>query len=143
MSGVSVIRHLLANNAAVLAVVPASRIMAGALPLKTTLPAISVTQISGTPENLLRINEHGKMHADRVQVTWLFSGTQASPAGSGYPGVKALGQLILAACPSQRGTVNSVAVDSISPGSEGPDIFDDERSLYAQSRDFFVKWTGA
>lgn len=133
MSGVAVIRHLLANNAAVLAVVPATQIMAGVLPLNTPLPAISVMEISGTPDNRIKINETGKQHTERVQVTWLFSGT-------GYPGFKALGALILAACPSQRGTVNGVSVDSIIPQPTGPDIYDDERILYAQSRDFMVKW---
>ena len=141
MSGVAVIRHLLANAAAVTAVVPAARIMAGDLPLNTALPAISVTQISGMPHNTIRINESPKLHTDRVQVTVLVKGPQGTPAGLGYPGVKALLKLVLAACPSQRGTVNGIAVENITPDMEGPDLSDDATALYSQSRDFLVRFT--
>ena len=143
MSGVAVIRYLLANNAPVLAVVPAARIMAGDLPLNTTLPAISVMQISSIPYNFLRINEANKLHTDRVQVSVLFKGPQGTSAGTGYPGVRALLRLVLAACPSQRGTVNGIVCDSIVPDLEGPDLYDDATALYSASRDFIVKWIGA
>ena len=46
MSGVIAIRSLLANNAAVLVVVPASKIMAGVIPIDTVLPAIGISHIS-------------------------------------------------------------------------------------------------
>ena len=143
MSGVAVIRHLLANNAGVLAVVPATSIEAGDLPLKAVLPGISVKQIVSVPYNQIRTNEAGKVHTDHVQVTWLFKGPQGTPAGTGYPGVKAMGLLVLAACPSQRGTVNGIAVDSIVPSPEGPDVSDAETDLHSCSRDFTVKWIGA
>lgn len=140
MSGVSVIRALLAAYAPVTAVVPATRIMAGVLPQATAMPAIAVTQVSSRPFNLLRTNEPNKLHTDRVQVTVLCKGTQGTPVGAGYPGVKALLRLVLAACPSQRGTVNGVAVDSITPDIEGPDLYDDAADLHSCSRDFLVKW---
>ena len=140
MSGVAVIRHLLAANAAVYAVVARESIVAGDLPLNTVLPGISVKQISSVPHNLVNTNEANKLHTDRVQVTWLF---KAPPAGTGYPGVKAMGRLVLAACPGQRGTVNGIAVDSIQPGAEGPDVSDPVEALYSCSRDFIVKWIGA
>lgn len=143
MSGVAVIRYLLANNAPVVAVVPATRIVAGDLPLNTILPAISITQVSSVPMNLLRINEAAKMHTDRVQVSVLFKGPQGTPSGTGYPGVKALLLLVLAACPSQRGTVNGIAVDSIIPDLAGPDLYDEATALYSGSRDFMVRWIGA
>ena len=137
MSGVAVIRSLIAGNTAVLAVVPATRIVAGDLPLNTVLPAISIMQISSIPRNDIRVNETPKLHTDRVQVSVLFKGT---PAGAGYPGVKAMMKLVLAACPSQYGTVNSVAVMGIEPDAEGPDLYDDATALYSCSRDFFVRW---
>ena len=140
MSGVNVIRYLLAHQAGVLAVVPASRIMAGALPVNTVLPAILVTQISSVPYNLLRTNEANKMHTDRVQASVLFKGVGE---GAGYPGLKAMMKLVLAACPGQRGTVNGVVVDSITPGLEGPDLYDDAVGVYSQSRDFLVRWIAA
>jgi len=140
VSGVYVIRALLANAAAVTSVVPATRIMAGDLPLNTVLPAIAVTQISSVPMNLLKINDSPKMHTDRVQVTVLFKGSEGTPSGTGYEGAKALLKLVLAACPSQRGTVNGFAVDSIIPDIEGPDLSDDTTALYSQSRDFIVRY---
>ena len=140
MSGVAVIRYLLANAAAVTAAVPATRIMAGDLPLNTVMPAIAVTEISSVPLNTIRVNESPKLHTERVQVSVLFKGPQGTPAGTGLPGVKALLKLVLAACPSQRGTVNGIAVDSIVPDVEGPDLSDDATALYSQSRDFIVKY---
>lgn len=131
MSGVYVIRYLLANAAAVTAVVPVTRIKNGVIPLNTTLPAISVTQISSVPYNTIRINETPKMHTDRVQVTCL---------STDYAQIKSLLALVLAACPSQCGTVNSVSVDSITPESEGPDLYDQATNIHEGSRDFIVKW---
>jgi len=142
MSGVSVVWYLLKTNSPVLAVIPATRIVSGDLPLNTVLPAISVMQISSIPYNLIRINQANKVHTDRVQVSALFKGPQGSPAGTGYPGVKAMMRLILAACPNQRGTVNSISVDSITPLGGGPDLFDDATALYSASYDFSVKWIG-
>ena len=137
-SGVAVVRYLLATNAGVLAVVPAARIMAGDLPLNTVIPAIAVTQIDSIPYNAIRTNETPKLHTDRVQVTVF---RKASPDDAGYPGLKSLLNLVLAACPSQRGSVNGIAVDSISPDLEGPDLPIPELSIFTRSRDFIVKFS--
>ena len=117
--------------------------MAGDLPLNTVMPAIAVTQVDSIPHNFIRTNEALKMHTDRVQVSVLFKGPEGSPAGTGYPGVRALLKLVLAACPSQRGTVNNIVVDSITPDIEGPDLQDAATALYSGSRDFIVRWIGA
>lgn len=143
MSGVQVIRHLLANSAAVTAVVPATRITAGDLPINTTMPAIAITQISGMPRLTLAMTEPNRLNTDRVQVSVLFKGSAATPAGTGYPGVKALLVLVIAACPNQNGTINSVGVDSILPDIVGPDLQDDDSGLFSQSVDFIVKWRSA
>ncbi len=140
MSGVAVVRYLLANNAAVIAVVPAARIMAGDLPLNTVMPAIAITQISSVPRNIISMNPAKVQHTDRVQVSVLFKGPQGTPAGTGYPGVRAMLKLVLAACPNTRGTVGSVDVDSIIPDLEGPDLQDDATALYSGSRDLIVRW---
>lgn len=141
MSGVRVIRYLLANNANLTAVIPATRIMAGNIPLNTALPAISVTQIDSVPLNLIRTNEANKVHTDRVQVTAFYNDPTGSPSGTGYPGLKAAMVLILAACPSQYATVNGISVLSIQPQSEGPDFQEDK--VHSSSRDFIVRWVGA
>ena len=67
MSGVAIIRALLAANSAVLAAVPSSKIMAGVIPLGTVLPAISIAQISGTTRNTI------SMTAAKTQGERLFS----------------------------------------------------------------------
>ncbi len=140
MSGVKVIRFLLANAAAVTAVVPATRIRAGDLPIDTVLPAIAIEQISSVPQLTLSMTDPNRMHVDRVQVTAFVKGPQGDPSGDGYPGVRTILDLVMAACPNQNGSVNSVTVDSIIVDSEGSDLQDDATSLYYCSRDFIVKW---
>lgn len=146
MSGVIVIRHLLATNAALIAALGAgppaasARIMAGDLPLNVVLPAISIAQVSSMPRNTVKMNEKSVQHTDRVQVSVLVKATQASPPGSGYPGVRALLKLVLAACPHTHGIVNGIEVDSILPDIEGPDLSDDTVAFYSGSRDFIVRY---
>lgn len=138
MSGVAVVRYLLANNAGVLAVVPATRIKSGDLPLNTPMPAIAVTQVSSVIQRGIRANETPRVHVDRVQVT-VYRADE--PADRGYPGLKTLLDLVLAACPSQYGTVNGVSVQSILPDIEGPDIPIPDISIFTRSRDFIVRWS--
>lgn len=139
MSGVAVVRYLLANSAPFIAQIPATRITAGDLPLNIGLPACSVKLISGTPRNTVAMTESPRLHTDRVQVSFL---TADEPVGRGYPGIKALQALALTACANQSGTVNGVAVDSILPDVEGPDLTDDASKIRQGSRDFIVKWRG-
>ena len=143
MSGVIVIRYLLKQSSAVTAVIPAANIMAGVLPLGTVLPGISLSQITSLPFNFIKTNEANKMHTDRVQVSVILKTEQGSPQGKGWPGVKAALKLILAACPSQRGTVNGIAVDSIVPDIEIIHDEDPVDNTIEGSRDFIVKWIGA
>jgi len=131
MSGVSAIWYLLKTNAPVIAVVPAERIKAGDLPLNTVLPAISVTQVDSVPLNQLQINETPKVHVDRVQVSVLVKVESTS---------RSLLKLVLAACPSQYGSVNGISVLGITPDIEGPDFSDESVPIYTGSRDFFVRW---
>lgn len=133
MSGTAVIRYLLANAVAVTAVVPAARIRAGELPINTELPGIAVTSISGQPLNFIR-NPSRQTITERVQVNVL---------AHSYPTVKQVLALVLAACPSQRGTVNGVAVIDIVPDFVGPDLYAESINMHSQSRDFFVRWTTA
>lgn len=142
MSGVSAVRYLLANNGPLTAVVPAAKIFAGVVPLNTVLPAISVTQVSGVPNLTVAMTEAGKIQTERVQVTVLVKGAQATPPGTGYGGQKSIMRLVLAALPNQSGTVNTVKVDSILPDGEGPDLFDDASGVYEQGRDFIVRFHG-
>lgn len=140
MSGVAVIRYLIANDADVLAVVPATRIIAGDLPLKTAAPAIAITQVSSAQLKTIRPNETPKLYTERVQVTVI---RKASPHDDGYPGLQSLLALVEAACPCQYGSVNGVSVYSITPEGQGPDLPIPELSLFTRSMDFFVNWAQA
>lgn len=137
MSGVAVIRTLLAADVTLTAVVPATKIMAGDLPMNTSLPAISVKQISSVPYNAIKVNDTNKLHTDRVQVNVF---VKEDAAGGGYPTLGAILTLVLAACPSQRGTVGGVALEAITPGHEGPDFYIDQLSAVTRSRDFIVRY---
>lgn len=132
MSGVAIARYLLANSAALLAVVPAGRIVAGVLPLGTVFPAIGVTQISGNQRNTVAGSEAKKLVTDRVQVTVL---------ATTYPQQKALLALVRAALPATRGAINGFTCDSIETGPEGPDLFSVDPVFYEQSQDFLVRFT--
>lgn len=137
MSGVAIIRYLLAHDATVLASVPATRIMAGVLP-QGTLPALAVSQVSVVP--LLDVRAATQLRTERVQVTAVVKGQDSEPLGGGYPAVKALLRKVVAACPNQRTTINGAIVDSISLDLEGPDQVDLDADLFSLNVDFIVRW---
>jgi hypothetical protein len=138
---VAVVRYLLANNAAVLAVVPAVRIVAGDVTINSPMPALSIMEISSVPFLTVAMDGPKLLHTERVQVTALLKGTEATPVGQGYPGVKALLNLVLSACKNVHGTVGAIPdVDSVLPDIEGPDLSDAAIGLYTGSRDFIVKF---
>lgn len=132
MSGVAIVRALLADDAALTAAVPAARIFAGAIPLNTPLPAISITQASGRQRNTVAMNEAKRMVTERVQVT---------VCAKSYPLQKAILALARAALPVSRGTVNGFECDSVLPDAEGPDLYDPTAVIYEQSQDFFVRFS--
>lgn len=129
MSDVRAVRYLLANNATLIAQVPAARIVIGVLIQDTALPAISVTHVSTVRPQM--VNAASKLCVSRVQVTVM--------AGS-YATQKSVQALVRAALPRSRGSVNGVAVDSILIDTEGPD-FTDEAGLYMGSIDYRVTYT--
>lgn len=129
MSAVAIVRHLLANSSGLIAVVPASRIQAGVLPLNTTLPAISVTQISGQQHNNLAMASAQYLVTQRVQVTVL---------ATTYTQTKSILALIRAALPLSRGTHNGFLCDAVLPDTEGPDLYDHELLTHMSSVDYMV-----
>lgn len=131
VSGVIAIRSLLANDAALLALVPASKIMAGVIPLDTVLPAIGISHISTVERNTVAMNTAQVMATERVQVT---------VEAKSYADQKSILELVRKACPNTRGSVNGIAVDSILPEAAGPDLRDDDLLIFVQSRDFIVKF---
>jgi len=129
MAAVTAIRYLLANNANLIAAVPATRIMAGILPQNTAVPAIGITHVSTTRLNPVAAPSV-RFSTSRVQVTVI---------ATTYPSQKSILALVRAALPRSRGTVNGVNVDSILSDTEGPD-FTNDAGLYIGSADFIVRF---
>ena len=130
MSGVAVIRYMLANNAPLIAVVTADKIKAGVVPINTALPAISIRQISGVEMPMIK-RTGTQLVTERIQV---------SVHASSYLSQKTIIELIRSAITSTRGTVNSVVVDSITHDGDGPDLYYDEPDIFEQSIDFIVRF---
>lgn len=130
MSAVRAVRYLLANNANLIAVVPATKIMAGVIPLNTVLPAISVSEISSIENTTVAMVP--TLMTSRVQVTVM---------AKTYATQKSILELVRLALPVSRGTVDTIAVDSIIPEGAGPDLRDDDAGIFIQSRDFIVRFT--
>jgi hypothetical protein len=135
MSSVGAVNYILSNAAALLLQVPATRILSGPVPQDTTLPAISVRQVSGVESDFKPVAPTSPpFTADRVQVT-VYAST--------YAAKKTILRLVRDALHGQRGSFNSIGVDSIVVDGEGPDLDDLNARIYEQSRDFIVRWHGA
>lgn len=129
MSGVAIVRELLANNSHVVSITSAARVVAGILPQGAYLPALSVHQVGETEEPTLARNMPNKMIRERVQVTalakdWAVMKRLLKAADLG-PGVK-------------TGFVKGFKVCSILPEGVGPEIPPGDSEIYEQSRDFVV-----
>lgn len=131
MSGVAVVRHLLANNAAFVAEVPAARTFGGPIPQAAALPAVGVTLISGMPALPVANAGTKRLHTDRVQVT---------VHADDYAAKVTILSLAIAAIANRQGVTNGVDLDSILLDIEGPDLDDPGRKIFRRSRDFLVRW---
>jgi len=130
LSDVKAVRYLLANNAPLIAAVPAARVFAGLIPQGTTLPALAVSHIS-------TIRRHT---VPGSAVEFCTSRVQVTAHASTYASQKQVLALVRAALPRSRGTVNGVKVDAILSDIEGPDFRDDEAGIFMGSHDFIVKF---
>lgn len=111
MSGVAIIRARLVANAALIAVVPATNIRAGEVPLRSSLPWISIEQ-TGLEEHKNIEMTGALMQMERVEVN-ILSAT--------FPVQKIIERLVEAACQTFRGTVGAFSVDSILPDGKTAD----------------------
>ena len=128
---VEVVRYLLAHDAALLALVAADNIKAGALPLNIVLPAICVQEISLIQRRTASMTAGKVLATSRVQVTVIATSVSQQ---------KTILNLVRSACPNTRGIVNTVDVDSILPDQDGPDMRDLDATIFAQSKDFIVRF---
>lgn len=130
MSDVKAIRYLLANDTALTALVPSSRIKSD-LPQGVVLPAIEVSHISTTYRHTVASDGHDSCRS-RVQVT------VHAPS---RPMQKSILALVRTALPRMRGVVNGVQVDSILKDVIGPDLRNDDIDSFIGSQDFFITYT--
>jgi len=130
VSGVAVIRYLLANNASLTATVSADKIKPGLIPINTVLPAVSIRQISGREHQVIKRGSN-QLVSERIQIT-----AQAKT----YTEQKAIIALIRAALPGTHATVNGFTVDSLTYESDGPDLEYENPVIFEQSLDYFVKF---
>lgn len=131
MDGVAAMVKLLLAASEVTSLVPADRIRAGALPLGTALPAISVMSVSTTDRNGLA--KQAKRHvAERIQVTIM---------GGDYPTAKAIKRQVRRAAAYARPAVAGIENVVVLLEGAGPDFVDDESGIHMQTQDFGVTLT--
>lgn len=132
MSGINIINALLTADAAVTALVPATRIGAGVLPARTTLPAIGLAIISKVDRNIA--SPAAKVVVtERIQVTVM---------ANDYPAKQALLAAVRKACRDQHGTIATFAGVAVLTDGAGPDFQSEGGSgIYLQSQDFKVTYS--
>lgn len=128
MRAEAVINSLLLAATGVATVVGA-RIYPSRLPQNTTLPAIAYQVVSGTEITPIDAQAGYQLMRTRVQVTAM---------AKNYAEVKSAIEAVRLACLYKSGTIAGVKVLSITRDSVGPDLRDDELSIYIQSMDFIV-----
>lgn len=131
MSAVVAVRHLLANYPSLVAIVPAARIMLGLLPPKTTLPAISITQV-GNGAGFSELSKQSTTRRARVQVAL---------STDAYEHLDQILPLIRQAVARRRGDIAGVTVDSIVQDIEGPDEGEGSAEIFERSQDFIIRYS--
>lgn len=126
---VKIIRALLVADAALLALVPASRIVAGVLPQGVALPAIGIREISLVEEPRIDAQAPYTIVEARVEVM---------VAASTYAAKVAVRDAMRIAANYERGTIAGAAVISVRRTGNGPDGDDAEAEFYTQTVDFKV-----
>jgi hypothetical protein len=134
VSGVAIIRELLARDPAVVVMVPADRIVAGLLKQGSPIPALTAHQVGDTEAETTARNLSLRMMRERVQVTALAKDwvtmkkiIKAASLGGGV----------------YTGTVLGFKVCSVLPLGANGEIPPGEDGIYEQSRDFMVTFLEA
>lgn len=123
------IHALLAQAAGLTALVPVERIYPHPLLQGEQLPALVVEHVSTVPLLTLDATAGFGLMQSRIQVTAL--------AGD-YPALKDVLEQVRIACNYQRGVIAGTRVNSVVRDVVGPDLTDDDRSVFHQSIDFIV-----
>lgn len=131
MDGVAAVRSALVADATLTGLVPASRIVAGALSQGVGLPAIALESISKTDRNILDPGTTRHV-SERVQVTVL---------AANYPSQKAVLRAVRHAAGDKFPTVTGVANVTIHTDGAGPDLISEDASIRIGTQDFRVTYT--
>lgn len=126
---VEVIRELLVGDAAVTAISPADRTMAGTIRQGTELPALSIVHISTVPIGAIDAQAEYNLVTSRIQVTAM---------AKDYPDVKTLLGAVRKACNYERGSLAGIEVASIVRDTVGPDQENPDAGICMQTMDFKV-----
>jgi len=133
MSAIKITRALLVADAALTALVPANRIVAGVPAQGVALPLIALTEISRVDRNLVTGAASARVTA-RVQVTVM---------ATSYPAQKTLLGAVRHAARSKVGTLSGVSNAAVHLDGTGPDFMDSETKIYQQGQDFMVSFNEA
>lgn len=140
MSGVAIVRALLAAHAPLTALVPAGKIYAGVIPQNVALPAISVTEVGNNEQTTTARNLATKMIRERVQVTLLVKETADT---AGYALLKRALKAAALGPGMHTGQVLTYKVRSVMDQGTNPEIPVGDDRIYEQSRDFMVTFIEA
>lgn len=132
MSGVAIIRELLATWTPLTALVPAARVYAGQAPQGAVMPAVSVSEVGVRERPTVARRTQGKTSTARVQVTVLTKD---------YPSMKAAIKAAALGPGVHTGTVKGYSVKSVEQDGIGPEIPPAEDGIFEQSRDFLVTFS--
>ena len=131
MSAIKIIRSLLVADAALIALVPASRVVAGIPPQSMALPLIALTEVSRVDRNLIKGSATSRS-TSRVQVTVM---------AASYPAQKTLLAAVRHAARDKVGTLSGLSDASVHLDGTGPDFMDTDTAIYQQGQDFRVSFT--
>ena len=123
-----VIKTLLLGDAGVMALV-GGRVSPSRMPQNTPMPAIVYEFISETELSPIDAQAGFQIMRSRVQVTAM---------GKNYADVKNVIEAVRMSCLYKSGVIAGVKVLAITRDLMGPDLRDDDLTLYIQSIDFLV-----
>lgn len=130
MNGVAAVWQLLTGDAPLLALVPASRIMAGVLPQGSALPAIAITPVSSV--DMQTHDEPGERFVtDRVQVTVM---------AATFPSLQAVLRAVKRAGDAKRPSVPGIDGAVCRTDGQGPWFMDEAASIHMMTQDFRVSY---
>ena len=133
MSAIKIIRALMVADAALVALVPSNRTVAGIPAQGMALPLIALIEVSRTDRNLIT-GSATSQSTSRVQVTVMCKTDREQ---------KELLAAVRHAARSKVGTLSGVANVAVHLDGTGPDFMTADPTIYQQAQDFMVSFTEA